>query len=80
MITGASKADVSIILVDARKGILEQTHRHYFISNLLRISKVIVCVNKMDLVDFAEGPFRGDRKIIPRLRKRDPGTAPGHQR
>jgi sulfate adenylyltransferase subunit 1 len=58
MITGASKADVSIILVDARKGILEQTHRHYFISNLLRISKVIVCVNKMDLVDFAEAPFR----------------------
>src|SRR5678810_200570 len=52
MITGASKADVSIILVDARKGILEQTHRHYFISNLLRISRVIVCVNKMDLVGF----------------------------
>lgn len=58
MITGASKADVSIILVDARKGILEQTHRHYFISNLLRISKVIVCVNKMDLVGFDETPFR----------------------
>lgn len=58
MITGASKADVSIILVDARKGILEQTHRHYYISNLLRISKVIVCVNKMDLVGFAEEPFR----------------------
>lgn len=58
MITGASKADVSIILVDARKGILEQTHRHYYISNLLRIGHVIVCVNKMDLVDFAEAPFR----------------------
>jgi sulfate adenylyltransferase subunit 1 len=58
MITGASRADVSIILVDARKGILEQTHRHYFISNLLRIERVIVCVNKMDLVDFAEAPFR----------------------
>jgi len=58
MITGASKADVSIILIDARKGVLEQTHRHYYISNLLRISRVIVCVNKMDLVDFAEAPFR----------------------
>lgn len=58
MITGASRADVSVILVDARKGILEQTHRHYFISNLLRIERVIVCVNKMDLVDFAEEPFR----------------------
>jgi sulfate adenylyltransferase subunit 1 len=58
MITGASKADVSIILVDARKGILEQTHRHYYISNLLRISRVVVCVNKMDLVGFDEAPFR----------------------
>lgn len=58
MITGASKADVSVILVDARKGILEQTHRHYFISNLLRIPRVIVCVNKMDLVDFDENVFR----------------------
>lgn len=62
MITGASKADVSIILVDARKGILEQTHRHYYISNLLRISKVIVCVNKMDLVGFEEAPFRAIEK------------------
>ncbi|HMJ68127.1 MAG TPA: GTP-binding protein [Cyclobacteriaceae bacterium] len=58
MITGASKADVSLILIDARKGVLEQTHRHYFISNLLRISRVIVCVNKMDLVGFDEAPFR----------------------
>jgi sulfate adenylyltransferase subunit 1 len=62
MITGASKADVSIILVDARKGILEQTHRHYFISNLLRIPRVIVCVNKMDLVGFEEGAFRAIEK------------------
>lgn len=58
MITGASKADVSIILVDARNGILEQTHRHYYIANLLRIPKVIVCVNKMDLVQFDESRFR----------------------
>lgn len=58
MITGSSKAEVSIILVDVRKGILEQTHRHYFISNLMRIPHVIVCVNKMDLVNFDEAPFR----------------------
>lgn len=58
MITGASKADVSIILVDARNGILEQTHRHYYISNLLNIPKVIVCVNKMDLADYSEERFR----------------------
>jgi sulfate adenylyltransferase subunit 1 len=74
MITGASKADVSIILVDARKGILEQTHRHYFISNLLRISKVIVCVNKMDLVDFAEAPFREiEKSFLDFAKQIDPG-------
>lgn len=58
MITGASKANVSIILVDARNGILEQTHRHYYIANLLNIPKVIVCVNKMDLADYSEERFR----------------------
>lgn len=58
MITGASKADVSIILVDVRNGILEQTHRHYYIANLLRIQHVIVCVNKMDLLNFDETPFK----------------------
>lgn len=58
MITGASKADVSIILVDVRNGILEQTHRHYYIANLLNIPRVIVCVNKMDLADYSEDPFK----------------------
>jgi len=58
MITGASHADVSIILVDARHGILDQTHRHYYIANLLRISQVIVCVNKMDLIGYEEEKFR----------------------
>ncbi|TXI68747.1 MAG: sulfate adenylyltransferase [Cyclobacteriaceae bacterium] len=57
MITGASRAQTSVILVDARKGIIEQTHRHYFIANLLRIPYVIVCVNKMDLVNYAEEVF-----------------------
>jgi sulfate adenylyltransferase subunit 1 len=57
MITGASKAEASIILVDARNGIVEQTHRHFFIANLLRISYVIVCVNKMDLVDYSQQRF-----------------------
>lgn len=58
MITGASHADVSVILVDARHGILEQTHRHYYIAHLLRIPQVIVCVNKMDLMGYEEAPFR----------------------
>ena len=51
MVTGASTANLAIILIDARKGILEQTHRHAFIASLLRIPHAIVCVNKMDLFD-----------------------------
>ncbi len=54
MVTGASTADVAIILIDARKGILTQTRRHSFIVNLLGIEHVIVAINKMDLVDFSE--------------------------
>ena len=52
MVTGASTANLAIILIDARKGMLEQTHRHSFIASLLRIPHAIVCINKMDLVDF----------------------------
>ena len=54
MVTGASTANLAIILIDARKGMLEQTHRHAFIASLLRIPHAIVCVNKMDLVDYDE--------------------------
>ncbi len=54
MVTGASTSQVSIILVDARKGVIEQTYRHFFINNLLRIKDVIVAVNKMDLVEFSQ--------------------------
>src|ERR1700753_1388798 len=57
MATGASTADVAIILVDARKGMLAQSKRHAFISSLLGIPHVVVCVNKMDLVDFQEEIF-----------------------
>jgi len=57
MVTGASTADVAIILIDARKGILTQTRRHSFIVNLLGIEHVIVAVNKMDLVDFSQDVF-----------------------
>lgn len=52
MVTGASTANLAIILIDARKGLLEQTYRHSFIASLLRIPHVIVCINKMDLVDY----------------------------
>ena len=54
MVTGASTANLAIILIDARKGVIEQTKRHSFIANLLRIRHVVVAVNKMDLVDFRE--------------------------
>lgn len=54
MVTGASTANLAIILIDARKGVIEQTCRHSFIANLLRIQHVVICVNKMDLVDWDE--------------------------
>jgi bifunctional enzyme CysN/CysC len=57
MVTGASTADLAIVLVDARKGMLAQSKRHAFISSLLGIPHVVVCVNKMDLVDFQEEVF-----------------------
>ncbi|AFM14440.1 sulfate adenylyltransferase subunit 1 [Turneriella parva DSM 21527] len=57
MVTGASLADTAIILIDARQGILEQTRRHSFISHLLRVPHLIVCVNKMDLVGYSEARF-----------------------
>ncbi|WP_116790646.1 sulfate adenylyltransferase subunit 1 [Flavobacterium psychrotrophum] len=57
MVTGASNSEVSIILIDARKGLLEQTHRHYFISCLLRLKTVVFCINKMDLVNYSEDTF-----------------------
>ncbi len=57
MVTGASTSQASIILVDARNGVIEQTYRHFFINNLLRIKDIVVAVNKMDLVDFSEEKF-----------------------
>src|ERR1700704_368540 len=57
MVTGASTADVALILIDARKGVLEQSRRHAFLATLLGIPHLVVCVNKMDLVDFAQERF-----------------------
>ena len=58
MVTGASTANLAIILIDARKGVIEQTKRHSFIANLLRIQHLVVAVNKMDLVDYSEEVYR----------------------
>jgi bifunctional enzyme CysN/CysC len=57
MVTGASTANLALVLVDARKGILEQTRRHAFLSTLLRVPHMVLCVNKMDLVDWSEQRF-----------------------
>ena len=57
MVTGASTAQASIVLIDARKGVVEQTYRHFFINNLLRIKDVVIAINKMDLVDFSEEKY-----------------------
>jgi sulfate adenylyltransferase subunit 1 len=75
MVTGASTADVAIILLDARRGITEQSRRHAFISTLLGVPHIVVCVNKMDLVDFDETVFEAIRaefgEFATRLRIRD---------
>ena len=66
MVTGASTANLAILLVDARKGVIEQTCRHAFIANLLRIQHIVVFVNKMDLVDWEQGTFD---KIVAEFKK-----------
>ncbi len=62
MVTGASTADLAILLIDARKGILPQTRRHAAIASLLGIRQVVLAVNKMDLVDFDESVFASIRQ------------------
>jgi bifunctional enzyme CysN/CysC len=57
MVTGASTADLALILVDARKGLVEQSRRHAFLTSLLRVPHLVLCVNKMDLVDWDRGVY-----------------------
>jgi sulfate adenylyltransferase subunit 1 len=61
MVTGASTANVALILIDARTGIVEQTRRHVFIASLLQIPHLVVCINKMDLVEYSETLFENIR-------------------
>ncbi|GAB3350062.1 GTP-binding protein [Arachidicoccus ginsenosidivorans] len=62
MITGASSADAIIILIDARTGVIEQTKRHTFLASLLQIQHLIICINKMDLVDYSKEVFEKIRE------------------
>src|SRR6201999_3678536 len=57
MVTGASTADLALILVDARKGIIEQSRRHSFLASLLGVPHLVLCINKMDLVDYDQAVF-----------------------
>ena len=57
MVTGASTANAALILIDARKGVVEQTKRHSFIASLLQVQHILVCINKMDLVEYNENRF-----------------------
>jgi len=70
MVTGASTADVAVVLLDARKGVIEQTRRHIFISATLGIPHIVFAVNKMDLVDFDERRFREIEAQLERLSDR----------
>ena len=58
MVTGASSANVALVLIDARKGVVEQTKRHAIIASLLQIPHIVVCINKMDLVDYDEAVYK----------------------
>ncbi|HXI44808.1 MAG TPA: GTP-binding protein [Candidatus Acidoferrales bacterium] len=75
MVTGASTADVAVLLLDARKGITEQSRRHAFISTLLGVPHIVLCINKMDLVDWSQDAFESIRQefaeFATRLRVRD---------
>ncbi len=72
MVTGASTSQAAIILIDARKGVIEQTNRHFFINNLLRVKEVVVAINKMDLVDYSEETYNAIKSDFSELMsKRD---------
>jgi sulfate adenylyltransferase subunit 1 len=64
MVTGASTANLALIIVDARHGVVEQTKRHAFIASLLQIPHIVFCINKMDLVDFSEEAYNKVRKEL----------------
>jgi len=70
MITGASNAEASIVLIDARNGVIEQTKRHLFISNLLKIETVFVCINKMDLAGYDEDVFNNIKTQVEEIAKK----------
>ena len=81
MVTGASTADLALVLIDARKGVLEQSRRHAVIASLLQVKHLVLCVNKMDLVEYSQEPVRRDLRRVHRVRlqarHRRPHVHPG---
>jgi bifunctional enzyme CysN/CysC len=72
MVTGTSTADLTIVLLDARKGLTEQSRRHTFIASLLRVPHLVICINKMDLVDYSESAYEDLRaEFLPFLSRLD---------
>ena len=69
MVTGASTADLALVLIDARKGVLEQSRRHAVIASLLQVKHLVLCVNKMDLVEYSQEPLRRDLRRVHRVRR-----------
>ena len=69
MVTGASTADLAIVLVDARNGLTEQSRRHAFLTTLLRVPHMVLAVNKMDLVDYPAEVFERICRNSPRSRR-----------
>src|SRR5947207_15919647 len=84
MVTGASTAELAIVLVDARKGVLEQSRRHAYIAGLLGIEQLVIAINKMDLVGYDEAVFRqietDFRKILARFPAIEIGRASCRER
>jgi sulfate adenylyltransferase large subunit len=74
MVSGASTADLALLLVDARHGVVEQTRRHAFLATLLGVQHILICINKMDLVGYAEGRFQAVREETRRLFERLPAV------
>ena len=68
MVTGASTADLAVILIDARKGVLTQTRRHSYLAHLIGIRNLVLAVNKMDLVAYDQGQIRLDRRGLSCIR------------
>ena len=80
MVTGASTADLALILVDARKGLVEQSRRHAFLATLLQVPHLVLVVNKMDLVDYSQEVYERIHAELDVYKRQSRGELPGRPR